>query len=53
MAYVGMCESASEGDIWNTLKKKYGFTKQSDISKELAEQLTKQVETWYKKKKEA
>ena len=33
MAYAGMCEGASEGDIWNTLKKKYGFTKQSDISK--------------------
>lgn len=53
MAYAGMCEGASEGDIWNTLKKKYGFTKQSEISKELAEQITKQVETWYKKKKEA
>ena len=53
MAYAGMCEGASEGDIWNTLKKKYGFTKQSEISKELADQITKQVETWYKKKKEA
>ena len=53
MAYAGMCEWASEGDIWNTLKKKYGFTKQSEISKELADQITKQVETWYKKKKEA
>lgn len=53
MAYAGMCEGASEGDIWNTLKKKYGFTKQSDISKELADRITKQVETWYKKKKEA
>ncbi|WP_109256898.1 ERF family protein [Agathobacter rectalis] len=53
MAYAGMCEDASEGDIWNTLKKKYGFAKQSDISKELAERITKQVEAWYKKKKEA
>lgn len=53
MAYAGMCEGASEGDIWNILKKKYGFTKQSEISKELADQITKQVETWYKKKKEA
>lgn len=53
MAYAGMCEGASEGDIWNTLKKKYGFTKQSDISKEIADRITKQVETWYKKKKEA
>lgn len=53
MAYAGMCECASEGDIWNTLKKKYGFAKQSDISKELAERITKQVETWYKQKKEA
>lgn len=53
MAYAGMCENASEGDIWNTLKKKFGFAKQSDISKELAEQITKQVEAWYKKKKEA
>ena len=53
MAYAGMCEGASEGDIWNTLKKKYGFTKQSDIPKELADQITKQVEIWYKKKKEA
>lgn len=53
MAYAGMCEGASEGDIWNTLKKKYGFAKQSDISKELAERITKQVETWYEKKKEA
>ena len=53
MAYAGMCEGASETDIWNTLKKKYGFTKQSEISKELANQITKQVEAWYKKKKEA
>lgn len=53
MAYAGMCEGASEGDIWNILKKKYGFAKQSDISKELAERITKQVEAWYKKKKEA
>ncbi len=53
MAYAGMCEGASEGDIWNTLKKKYGFTKQSEISKGLANQITKQVEAWYKKKKEA
>lgn len=53
MAYAGMCEGASEGDLWNTLKKKYGFAKQSDISKELAERITKQVEAWYKKKKEA
>lgn len=53
MAYAGMCEDASEGDIWNTLKKKYGFAKQSDISKELAERITKQVEAWYKKKKVA
>ena len=53
MAYAGMCEGASEVDIGNTLKKKYGFTKQSEISKELADQITKQVETWYKKKKEA
>lgn len=53
MAYAGMCEGASEGDIWNTLKKKYGFTKQSEISKELANQITKQIEAWYKKKKEA
>lgn len=53
MAYAGMCEGASEGDILNTLKKKYGFTKQSEISKGLANQITKQVETWYKKKKEA
>ena len=53
MAYAGMCEGASECDIWNTLKKKYGFTKQSEISKELADQITKQVEIWYKKKKEA
>ena len=53
MAYAGMCEGASEGDIWNTLKTKYGFAKQSDISMELAERITKQVETWYKKKKEA
>lgn len=53
MVYAGMCEGASEGDIWNTLKKKYGFTKQSEISKELANQITKQVEAWYKKKKEA
>lgn len=53
MAYAGMCEGASEGDIRNILKKKYGFAKQSDISKELAERITKQVEAWYKKKKEA
>ncbi|WP_368200618.1 ERF family protein [Agathobacter rectalis] len=52
-AYAGMCESVSESAVWNELKSKYGFSKQSEISKDLADKLIKQVELWYKKKKEA
>ena len=36
-----------------SLKKKYNFSKTSEISVELADKLIEQVEFWYKKKKEA
>ena len=52
-AYAEMCENANVTDIMNELKKKYNFSGTSDISVELANALIKQVETWYKKKKEA
>ena len=52
-AYAEMCENAKAVDIMNQLKKMYNFSSTSDISTELACKLIEQVETWYKKKKEA
>ena len=52
-AYAEMCENAKAADIMNRLKKMYNFSGTSDISTELANKLIEQVETWYKKKKEA
>lgn len=52
-AYAEMCENAKAVDIMNQLKKMYNFSSTSDISTELASRLIEQVETWYKKKKEA
>lgn len=52
-AYAEMCENAKAVDIMNQLKKMYKFSSTSDISTELANKLIEQVETWYKKKKEA
>ena len=52
-AYAEMCENAKAVDIMKQLKKMYNFSSTSDISTELASKLIEQVETWYKKKKEA
>ena len=52
-AYADMCENATASDIMQQLKKKYNFSGTSEISTELADTLITQVETWYKKKKEA
>lgn len=52
-AYADMCENATASDIMQQLKKKYNFSGTSEISTELADKLITQVETWYKKKKEA
>ena len=52
-AYAEMCENAKAVDIMNQLKKMYNFSSTSDISTDLASKLIEQVETWYKKKKEA
>ena len=52
-AYAEMCENVKTVDIMNRLKKMYNFSGTSDISTELANKLIEQVETWYKKKKEA
>ena len=52
-AYAEMCENATSTDVMRQLKKKYNFSSTSDISTELADRLIEQVETWYKKKKEA
>lgn len=52
-AYAEMCENAKTVDIMNRLKKMYNFSGTSDISTELANKLIEQVETWYKKRKEA
>ena len=52
-AYADMCESVKESEVWNKLKEKYNFNGTSEISKEMADQIIKQVECWYRKKKEA
>lgn len=52
-AYAEMCENATESDIWNKLKEKYHFSSTCDISEDIADKITKQVEYWYKKQKEA
>ena len=51
-AYADMCENAGESDIWQNLREKYHFEKVGEISKDLADKIIKQVETWYMKKKE-
>lgn len=53
--YAEMCEDASSTDVWQKLKGKYNFEHTSDISRQLADVIIKQVETWYRnmKKKEA
>lgn len=53
MAYAGMCKDTKESDVTDLLKKKYHYNGTSDISTELADKLIKQLEFWYKKKKEA
>lgn len=52
-AYAEMCNGAKPKDIWDKLKQMYKFSKTSDITYELAELIIKQVEIWYKKKREA
>ena len=52
-AYADMCENAKETDIWAKLKEKYHFNGTSEISKNMADQIIEQLETWYRKKKEA
>lgn len=52
-AYAQMCENATESDVWDNLKAKYHFSRTGDISDDMADQIIKQVECWYKKKKEA
>ena len=47
-----MCEEAKESDIWQNLREKYHLEKVGEISKDLADKIIKQVETWYMKKKE-
>lgn len=51
-AYADMCENATEKDIWDNLRKKYNFKTSGDISKDMADKIIRQVEMWYKKKKE-
>ena len=54
-AYADMCIGVKNSDVWNELKKRYSFKGTSEISADVADKITKQVETWYmeKKKKEA
>ena len=52
-AYAEMCENAKETDIWNKLKEMYHFNNTGEVSNELVTKIIHQVETWYKKKKEA
>ena len=54
-AYADMCIGVKNSDIWNELKKRFNFKETSEISADVADKITKQVETWYmeKKKKEA
>ena len=51
-AYADMCENATESDVWARLKETYHFNGTSEISKNMAEQIIKQVEYWYQKQKE-
>lgn len=50
-AYAEMCENAKEADIVAKLKDKYHFNGTGDISENMADQIIKQVETWYMNKK--
>lgn len=50
-AYAEMCENAEEADIVKKLKDKYHFNGTGDISEKMADQIIKQVETWYMNKK--
>lgn len=52
-AFADVCESANESDIWSKLKEKYHFNGTGEISSDMADKIIQQVETWYKKKKEA
>ena len=52
-AFADVCESANESDIWSKLKEKYHFNGTCEISSDMADMIIQQVETWYKKKKEA
>ena len=52
-AYAEMCEGTTSTAVFNLLKDKYNFKHTGDITKELADRIIKQVETWYRKKKEA
>ena len=52
-AYADMCEGVHEKDVWEKLKEKYHFSTTGDISEDMAKKIIQQVETWYKKKKEA
>lgn len=52
-AYADMCVDAKESDVWQKLREKYHFEELSEISKEMADKIIEQVETWYMKKKEA
>ncbi len=50
-AYAEMCENATAADIVKALKDKYHFNGTGEISKEMADQITKQLERWYMSKK--
>ena len=54
-AYADMCIGVKNSDVWDELKKRFNFKGTSEISSDVADKITKQVETWYleKKKKEA
>ena len=52
-AYADMCEGVGELDVWEKLKEKYHFNGTGEISEDMADKIIQQVETWYKKKKEA
>lgn len=52
-AYAEMCEGVTEKDVFDELRKKYHWKSTGDLTKELADTVIKQVEVWYKKKKEA
>ena len=49
-AYADLCENSSIDDIWNWLKKEYGFKELGEVSTNVAEKILKVITDSYNKK---